>query len=74
MRIVFSPHAKQRMAERNIKKRHIVKVLKNPDTTYPCLNPNKMCYGRNIGERRFKVIFKEQKEKLVVITAWEEER
>ncbi len=73
MEIVFTEHAKERLSQRDIKEKDIIQTLKNPDRILKSFG------GRKIAQKKFKgkileVVFKEEKDRLVVITNyWLEE-
>ncbi len=65
--IVFTEHSKAKMKQRNISKELIKKVLKNPDNILPSYGKRKIAH-KKIGRLFLRVIFKKEKDKIIVIT------
>lgn len=69
--VEFTDHARRKIKQRNLKEVWIREVLEKPDSTKPSYGNRKIAY-RKIGKLYLAVIFIEEGQNLVVITAhWE---
>lgn len=67
MRIIFSNHALVRMLERAISEDHVKEVLKSPDFAVETSN-GRYKASRKIGKKVYSVIFKRERDKIIIIT------
>ncbi|OGC86170.1 MAG: hypothetical protein A2V73_07625 [candidate division Zixibacteria bacterium RBG_19FT_COMBO_42_43] len=73
MRIVLTEHARDRLSQRNIRKRDVIQTLKNPDRILKSFGRRKIAV-KSIKEKTLEVVFREEKNILIVITSyWLEE-
>ena len=73
MNIVFTEHARDRLSQRNIRKRDVIQTLKNPDRILKSFGRRKIAV-KSIKEKTLEVVFREEKNILIVITSyWLEE-
>jgi hypothetical protein len=73
IRIVYTVHARQRMALRNITDEMVCQALKMPDERGIGYRGRSLAY-RRFPQGRIKVVYAEEQDRIVVITAmWEED-
>ncbi len=73
MEITFTEHARDRLIQRNIKEKQVIQALKNPDKILKSFGRRKIAIKR-FKEKTLEVVFKEEKDILVIITNyWLEE-
>ena len=73
MRIVLTEHARDRLSQRNIRERDVIQTLKNPDRILKSFGRRKIAV-KSIKEKTLEVVFREEKNILIVITSyWLEE-
>jgi len=73
LRIVLTEHARDRLSQRNIRKRDVIQTLKNPDRILKSFGRRKIAV-KSIKEKTLEVVFREEKNILIVITSyWLEE-
>lgn len=65
MRIIFSPHAKERMKERGIGKSVVFQTIKNPDDIVNDKYKGRS-YLKSFGEKTLKVPVIEQKNDIII--------
>ena len=66
--IIFTEHSKAKMKQRNISQKLVEKVLKSPDNILFSYGKRKIAH-KKIGKLFLRVIFKKEKDKIIVITA-----
>ncbi|HIH73204.1 MAG: Uncharacterized protein XD43_0977 [Thermococcales archaeon 44_46] len=69
MKIVFIPHALERMKERKISKELVIETITSPDEVYIGY------FGRKVAQKRLngkliRVVYEESKDEVVVITVY----
>lgn len=69
-KVVYSRHAKNRMRWRKISQADIALVLENPDNIKRS-NTHKYTCFKNINNRQIKVVFVDNKEDTLIITAFD---
>ena len=70
--IVFTNHALLKLKQRGIPKSSVIKTLKSPDYKFPSYSDRMIAY-KKFDKLYLKVIFKIEKENIIVITQhWEE--
>ena len=73
MRIVLTEHARDRLSQRNIRERDVIQTLKNPDRILKSFGRRKIAV-KSIKEKTLEVVFREEKDILIIITSyWLEE-
>ena len=73
MKVIFSEHAKLKLAQRNIAKRKVIETLRKPDMMVKTSSDRRIAY-KQFNKLFLKVVFKEEKNDVVVITSrWDEE-
>lgn len=66
--IIFTNHAKRKIAQRKLKKTWVEKTTKNPEFVRKGYGNRKLAY-RKIGKMYLKVVFVEEEADLIVLTA-----
>lgn len=73
MKIVLTEHARDRLSQRNIREKEVIQTLKNPDRILKSFGRRKIAV-KNIKDKTLEVVFREEKDILIVITSyWLEE-
>jgi hypothetical protein len=67
--LVYSKHAEDRLADRNISKADVEKVLADPDVDQPRVRGGRI-YARRVGERRITVVVATDTNPYTVVTVW----
>jgi hypothetical protein len=68
MKIVLSPHAKDRLLERGIKEEQIRETLFSPDVRVPTKHRRRKRVMKAFGNRTVDVIYEERFDKIIVVT------
>jgi hypothetical protein len=68
MRIVLSPHAKDRLLERGIKEDQVKEALFNPDVRAPTKHRRRKRAMKTFGNKTVDVIYEERLDKIIVVT------
>lgn len=69
--MIWTNHSIERLAKRNISQSDAIKVMQNPDKTYPGKKADTVKFIRTINNRRIHLVGKLNEDKQwVVLTAW----
>lgn len=68
-RIVFTTHARHTCQIRGLSEKILISAVKKPDMIAPT-KEGKMSYLKNLGKNYLKIIVSEEKNALVIITAY----
>lgn len=69
-RVEFTFHAKKRKLERHIADEQIAQVLEKPDTETRARSRGCRRAERQLGEKTFGVVYREERRKIKIITVW----
>ncbi|MCD6506497.1 DUF4258 domain-containing protein [Candidatus Poribacteria bacterium] len=70
-RVEFTFHARRRMLERHITEEQTVKVIEKPDRERKARSKGCRRAERKLGVRTLGVVYKEEKQVIKIITAWQ---
>jgi hypothetical protein len=65
--IIYTEHALRRMSVRNITEQMVIEALSNPEQTGTGYKNRALAY-KGFGGKRIKVVYTEEKEKLIIIS------
>jgi len=68
VKIVLTPHAQDRIAERGIKKNDVIDTIKNPTTTCPTRHRRRKRVMKNLKNQTIDVIIEERPKCTIVVT------
>ncbi len=66
--IIFTKHAITRMKERNVLKKDIEKVIKNPD--YIQGDNNRVIVNKRLNRKTLEVVFVKENKKIIILTCY----
>lgn len=70
--VSFTPHARQRIADRRLSISDVVLAVEEPETTYPSERPGREVRVRNCGFQRIAAVVKPTASGFLVITAFDQ--